>query len=293
MGRNNYEVSSGDDEPPRIDTYDYSYFSPEENPEGELLARQIQAQSYVAMGIVRPEGLITLENGVQILAPDAANPPGYPSAHSNTYIEYALGIERHSTDMDPMTGHLVAWKKLYAPLDSLPTYQLCRSALTAAGEEYLRKIDTSLDYTLVETEALGKTIRAGSGVVKEFIRAEIQRSLGRKEVWLMGLVGKTAYKSFVHNWGKEAIRKIGEPCRLDHAYVVDDVELVPTVLDIDAFFSNMAYDILSSDSRDSQRRLANFVYMAEGVGNDVLGLELAEFRSRARRSISEGGTGSL
>lgn len=285
----NRESGLNNNEPLRIDTYDYQYFSPEQSPDGELLARQIQAQSYVNMRIVRPEGLVILENGAQVLAPDAVNPPGYPGlVGPDTRVEYALGVEKNATDMNPLTGRLVSWKKLYAPLDILPTYHLCKRGISPEGEDYLRQVASNPTMTLVETEALGKTVAAGPGVVKEFIRAEIQRALGRGEVWLMGLVHKTAYRSFVHNWGEAAVRQIGAPQRLSHAYLEDDIELIPTVIDIDAFFANMVSDILRPDNQRSSKHLLNFLYMVEGITDDRLSKDVAAFRAQARQAVAEG-----
>lgn len=266
-------------EPPRTDKYDYSYFTPEENPDGELLAKQIQAQSYVNMRIVRPEGLITLANGAQIMAPSASNPSGVPYVPIvGSRAEYALGIEKGTTDLNPMTGRLVAWKKLYAPLDALPAYQFSKDVLWSEGEQYLRSVEADPGCVLVEPEALGKTINAGRAVVKEFIRAEIQRVLGRGEVWFMGLVEATAFESFVHNWGQTAVKQIGPSKQTFHPQMCSGIALVPTVMNIDSFYDNMAYDILTPGNKFAERQLTNFVYMSDGVSDTTLGSELAEFR---------------
>lgn len=183
MRCNGHEIRPGSSETPRNDGYDYTYFSPQQNPDGELLAKQIQAQSYVAMRIVRPEGLITLANGAQIMAPEVTNPSGsHYQAPPNSRTEYVIGIEKGSTDLNPLTGRLVTWKKYYAPLDELPAYQFGKDKLWPEGEAYLRQVAADPQYTLVEPEGLGKTKRAGGGVVKELIRRDTARNWKRRNM---------------------------------------------------------------------------------------------------------------
>ena len=283
MRSNKYESGIDFYEQSRIDTYDYQFFSPEENPEDELLIKRIQAQSYVNMRIVRPEGLMTLANGSEVLSPEALSPSGVHYAiPDDSLTECALGIKKGTTDFSPITGSLVAWKKLYTHLDALPAYQFNKCNLWLEGEQYLRYVEASSDLVLVEPEALGKTVNAGGGAVKELIRAEIQRALGKGEVWFMGLVEGTAFESFMHNWGQTAVRQIGAPKRVIHPWMYENVALVPTVMDIDNFYSNMKYDILTPGNKSVERQIVNFVYMTDGVSDIKLGPELAEFRDWCR-----------
>lgn len=278
-------------ESPRFDRYDYYYFSPDEHPDNALLARQIQAQSYINMRIARPESLITLANGAQVLSPEASNPSGRPfNTASNSRAEYALGIKKDTDDLSPITGKLVSWKKLYAPLDALPAYQFCKDSLWPEGEQYLQDVEADPLLSLVEPEGLSKTINADSGVVKEFIRAEIQRVIGQREVWFMGLVESTAYESFVHNWGQSAVRQIGASKLMNSPHNYDDVALVPTIIDIDNFFDNMVCDILAPGNKFVHRQLVNFVYMSDGISDDALGSDLANFRDWARDILNDSGS---
>ena len=273
-------------EHPREDKYDYCEFPIEGNPEGVLIAQQIQAESYLHMRIVRPEGLMALPDGARIIAPDVSNPTGMNTANNRPdYIEYSLGVAKGTTNLSPITGNMVAWRKYYAPLDQLPAYQFGKDKIPPKGERYLREIEANPRLTFAEPEALGKTASAGSGAIKEFIRHEIQRSLGKGEVWFMGLVEKTVYNSWVHNWGPTAVWQVGDAKKLTNPHNYDDVALVPTVLDVDTFYSNMAFDILMTPNR-SLKRLKNFVYMSEGVSDEVLGHDLAKFRRRARSYLS-------
>ena len=276
---------------PRGDNYDYCYFLPEESLEAVVLTKQIQAQSYVAMRITRPEALMTLADGTQILSPEATNPSGValPTTHES-YTQHALGIAKGTADFTVDGGHLVTWRKFYAPLDALPAYQFCKDELWDEGERYLRRVAASPELTLTEPEGLGKTKNASGGVVKEFIRAEVQRAFGHGEIWFMGLVEGTAYQSFVHNWGSVAVRQLGEPRPIVNSYTYDNVALVPTVMDIDNFYLNMAHDILSSDNLTaSSKLLRNFVYMAEGMSDETLGEGLATFRAWARQTVEHKG----
>ena len=274
--------------PPADNRYDYVWFDAEESPEGVLLAKRIQAESYVNMQIVRPEGLITLENGDRIISPTVSNPSGdsYVALGDN-HTEYVLGVEKGTTDIDPLTGRLVAWRKFYAPLDALPAYQFCNDRLSPEGERYLRAVDADPFRKLAEPEALGKTMNANPGTIKEFVRNEIQRARGTGEVWFMGLVEKTVYQSWVHNWGPSAVRQIGESKLLTNPHNYNDVALVPTVVDIDKFYGNMAYDIMSNGAHPNDPRVANFLYMSNGVSDDELGMKLTAFRKWARRVTGE------
>lgn len=274
-----YNLNKGLYELPRNDKYDYYHFSLEQDPDAALLTRQIQAQSYVTMKIVRPEGTMILADGAQVLSPNVSSPSGsvYDPPESS-YTEYVLGVEKGTVDRNPETGHLVAWKKLYAPLEDLPTYHFCKDYLWPEGEEFLRSIEADPSRVLVEPEALSKTNGAGGGAVKEFIRAEIQHAFGRGEVWFMGLVESTAFESFIHNWGPTAVRQIGASRRIDHPHMHENVALVPTVIDVDGFFDSMANDIFTLGNRSVERLLRNFIYMTEGMSDAMLGSPLAEFR---------------
>ena len=271
--------------PLREDKFDYCNFLAEGNPEGVLLAKQIQAQSYLNMGFVQPEGLITLETGEQILAPDVADPSDLLFApQERQWTEYSLGVEKGSTDVHPITGKMVAWKKRFAPLDTLPTYNYCKDHLWPGWEEYLRQVDSDPYSQLAEPEALGKTINAGRGVVIEFMRNEIQRAYGRKEVWFMGLVEKTVYKTFVRNWGPLAVEQVGESKRLDHPHVDSTVKLTPTIMDIDNFYLHFYYHLQAREASGelTDKELEHFVYMTSGLSDEALGRKLATFRAKIR-----------
>lgn len=245
----------------------------------KLLSQQIQAQSYVTMRLVRPEGLITLPDGTQIVAPNVSNPSGMESTDSDPgHTQYSLGIRKETNDFSPLTGKLVAWRKVYKSLDRLPAYEFCHDTLWPQGEQFLREVAADPRRVIAEPEALGKTREAEAGAIKEFIRNEIQCVYGTGEVWFMGLVDKTAYRSWVHNWGAVAVRRIGEPKLLTNPMNYDDVALVPTVIDVDNFYANMAHDIMTRGSIPDDKLLTNFVYMAHGVSDERLGSDLAAFR---------------
>lgn len=268
--------------PPSDNNYDYRWYWDDEMPAMVLLSQQIQAQSYVAMRLVRPEGLVTLPDGTQIVASAVSNPSGVePTDVDPGRTQYAIGIRKDTTDISPLTGKMVAWRKVYKPLDRLPAYEFCRDTLWSQGEQYLRTIAADASKVIVEPEALGKTQAAEAGVVKEFIRNEIQRVYGSGEVWFMGLVDKTAYRSWVHNWGAVAVRRIGESKLLTNPLNYDDVALVPTVIDVDNFYTNMAHDIMTRGGTLDDKLLTNFVYMADGMSDEQLGRDLAVFRDWA------------
>lgn len=286
------EKSSSIYVPPKSNNYVYDCFWAKDLPEGALVAQQIQAQSYVSNGFVKQEGLVATHdsegNEVYVLAPDIAEPSDDSFSLTNgSRIEYVIGLEKGSIDIDLSTGKLVTWKKRYAPLDMLPTYNFCKDGLWHGWEESLRQIDASSDFKLVEPEALGKTVNAGPGVISEFMRNEIQRSLGKGEIWFMGLVEKTVFQKFRRDYGSLVTRQIGEPKRLKHEHVYSDVTLVPTVMDIDNFFVNMKKNILACGNDMTKRQLEAFAYMSDGVSDTCLGPdpELPAFRAWAQEAV--------
>lgn len=274
-------------EPPASNRYEYCDFSSETWPAGSLLARQIQAKSYLANGFVHPEGIVE-EDGVGVLASDIATPGAVAlEATDDAWMEYSIGIKKGSTDWSPETGNLVAWRKYHARLDDLATYHFSREGLWNGYEEYLRTVDANPALKLAEPEGLGKT-SDDHGVVKEFMRNEIQRAQGKGEVWFMGLVEKTVFGSWQHYWGPLAVRQVGEPRALEHRYV-HDVRLVPTVMDIDRFFAQY-YEHLKAQGDDlTPKQLKDFVYMADGMSDEVLGSEIAAFRAQAMQILEYGG----
>lgn len=286
----NRENWSDEGETLRSDKYDYCDFPADGNPEGVLIAQQIQAQSYINKNFVHTDGLITLEGGEQVLAPDIANPADADLiATRPDWTEYSIGVAKANSDLDPLTGEMVAWKKRYAPLDALPTYTYCKDHLWPGWEEYLRTIDMSPTVWLAEPEALGKTINAGKGVVTEFMRNEIQRVYGKNEVWFMGLVEKTVFQTFIRNWGPLAVEQIGEAKRLEHPMVSPDVKLVPTLMDIDKFYLNFYYHLqtLQSQNELTQVHLNHFLYMTSGISDEKLGKKVARFRASIRNDDND------
>ncbi len=275
--------------PPRDNLYDYRWYWDEQVPDVVLLSKQIQAQSYVTMRLVRPEGLVTLPDGTQIVAENVSNPSG---VETNDVVpghtQYAIGVRKDTDDLSPLTGKLVAWRKVYRELERLPAYEFCQDVLWPAGEQFLREVVADPNRIIAEPEALGKTRAAEAGVIKEFIRNEIQRVYGTGEIWFMGLVEKTAYRSWVHNWGSVAVCQIGEPKRLTNPLKYDDVLLVPTVIDVDNFYVNMAHDIMMRGPDQDDKLIANFVYMAHGINDEKLGADIAAFRAWAVARMNAG-----
>lgn len=108
---------------------------------------------------------MTLPDGTQIVVPPAvSNPSGVESTDIDPgHTQYAIGIRKDTTDMSPLTGKLVAWRKVYKPLDQLPAYRFCQDTLWPQGEQYLRMIAVDANRVIAEPEALGKTQAAETG----------------------------------------------------------------------------------------------------------------------------------
>lgn len=278
--------------PPRDDKFQYYYFDGADHRLGMRLTEQIQAQSYVANKFVSPEGMVVIADtdgkDIRVLAPDIVNPS--EPVNQNYRTEYIVGIEKGTHDIDPQTGSMVAWRKNYAPLDAMPTYNFCKDNLWSGNEEYLRKTDSDNRLILVEPEGLGKTAGAGKGVIKEFMRNEIQRSVGKGEVWFMGLVKNTVFEMFVANWGDTAVQQIGEPKQLEHPLINSDVKLVPTIMEIDHFYDRFYahYQSMRYAGKLRMEHLEHFVYMTNGMSNHGLGHEIAAFRDWAAQIVARG-----
>jgi hypothetical protein len=276
--------------PPRSDRYDYSYFSPDQNPDGVLLAKQIQAQSYMNMNFVHPEGVITLPNGAKILDETIDNPAGpLPHVSSNTNAEYVLAVEKGSTDMDPLTGKLMTWKKCYSKLEDMSAYHFSRDVIWGEWNEYLQRISEG-NGKLVEIEAMGKTKNAGPHAISELMRNELHRSMGKGEIWFFTIVDRT-HEAFTHSWGPTAVRQIGTARQIDHPHVYKNVRLIPGIIDVDNFFTNSYHDILKKDNPFALKQMHNYLYMTEGLSDEQLGDERAAFRYQIGRLFINEGNG--
>ncbi len=263
--------------------YNYRDFRSETWPEGVLLARQIQARSYLASGFVSEAGIVH-EDGAEVLASDIATPfDMQPDVSDGIWMEYSLGVEKGEVGTNPKTDKMVAWRKYHAPLEKLPTYRFCRENLWPGWDEYLSAVDADPTCELTEPEGLGKTT-ADHGVIKEFMRNEIQRAFGKGEVWFMGLVEKTVFGSWVHYWGSLAVRQIGDPKQMEHQHV-KDVRLVPTVMDIDHFFEDYYAHLKAQKDGLTSKQLSDFVYMTDGMRDSALGTEIAAFRKQAKETL--------
>jgi hypothetical protein len=272
--------------PPRADEYDVMHYDNQTSPAMVLLAKQIQAQSYVDSRFVKSDALVDATEGAKILSSDIDTPVKIEVDSSRYRTEYAIAVKKDNPDLNPLTGTMATWKKYYAPLDALPAYQFCKPHLYPIGEMYLRYFDQDPHSQLVEIEALAKTKNAKSRAIFELIRNELQRAAGEGEVWYFSIVDKT-FKTFVENWGPTAILQLGEPKRLVHPNVYEDVRLVPAALDVDRFLRNMANDILAPGNGHVEKQLASFIFFSEGLSNNQLGEELVQFKIEALRILQD------
>lgn len=278
--------------PPADNKYAFHQYFSEWSPAEVLLAKRIQAQSYVHMGFVEPEGLATLgedDSGapITILTPDIDTPVELPRHAAPYWTEYVIGYEKGSDDLSPETGKMVTWKKMYAPLDAMPAYQLSGNDLWDGWEDALRQVPP---HQLVEIEAMGKTKNAGSKAIAELMKNELLRVQGKGEIWYFNIVN-TTYDAFVRMWGPLAVRQVGNPRPLEHEHINKDLRLVPGVIDVDNFYRNIMNTITSPYAYKSMEM---FLYMTNGIASDVLDDDIADFRDacHAGLRLREWGSGT-
>jgi len=227
-------------------------FSPKDRPDDELLVRSIQRQSYIENGLVDPDHSTVIEvdslgNKVEVLDPSITN---LTDTGDGYRVECVLGKEQDGTGM-------VAYKKYYADsMDTVPAYQFGRSSIRPEEEKRLR-IAAANGAQFAEMAAMSKTPDARKGAIRELMKYEIRRRLGRSELWLCA-IAPDAGEAFNDIYG-HAIKRIGNPIPPRHPLIRKSLTMV--MVDVDNFYSNMEQSAAAKDNPYSERQRRELEYM--------------------------------
>ena len=265
--------------PERLDGLVFLHFTEDTNSELAIRARRVHASGYESMGFVS-------NSAIDI---DGSLSDDIDHARGET-VEYYLGVEPAEDDMTE-TFDRATLRKISIPsggsLDDLPAYSLCKNSIYNHELAALQSIEQP-DKFVKEIGALARSPEAGPMATFEVLRDALHDSLGNGELWFFSIVTST-YASLADNFGKKAIRQIGEPVALNDPRVSDRVELVPAVVDIDSFLKNILEAAELESSRSKQHRLLrSFSFFSEGLTNSELTDELIAAREVINSQSSSG-----
>lgn len=241
----------------RGDRYAYvSFDSESSNPRLTELARRVHAASYLGEGFVSQAALApdgTLEYGIDKLRGDGVT----------YYLGYELG------DDEPQACSTLRKMRLGVgdTIEKLPGYEQSRFILPQDVREWLFNIPAE---RLREIGSFGHIPEVSSKAGLELLRHVLQDSLGKGEVWFFTMVS-TNVTRLVKHFGPQAVRMVGAPVKMEDERV-NGVQLVPTVVDVDAFFANVLNSI-RTETNDARRRhyVLSVLNFAQGLGVDELG----------------------
>lgn len=265
--------------PERLDNLVFLHFTEDTNPELAIRARRVHASGYESMGFVS-------NSAIDI---DGSLSDDIDHARGET-VEYYLGVEPVGDDMTE-TFDRATLRKISIPLggslDDLPAYSLCKNSIYNHELVAIQSIEQPYKF-VKEIGALARSPEAGPMATFEVLRDALHDSLGNGELWFFSIVTST-YASLADNFGKKAIRQIGEPVALNDPRVSDRVELVPAVVDIDSFLKNILEAAELEISRPRQHRLLrSFSFFSEGLANSELTDELIAAREVINSQSSSG-----
>lgn len=241
----------------RGDKYAYGSFDSEgDNPELTELARRVHARSYLGEGFVSDAALApdgTLEEGIDKLRGEG--------------ITYYIGYDLEGDE--PRACSTLRKMRLMAgdTIENLPGYAQSRSILPLETQEWLSTIPSE---HLREIGSFGHVPEVSSKAGLELLRHVLQDSLGKNEVWFFTMVS-TNVARLVKHFGPEAVRIVGAPVKIEDVRV-NDVHLVPTVVDVDSFYANVIGSIhAEADDVKRQHYALSVLNFAEGLRADQVG----------------------
>lgn len=259
--------------------YAISQFYERDNPEGAILAQQIQGESYVAAGYVYPSALDELGR----LQPELDRSRG-------DNVEYYIALAKHP-EMSPR--NMGSLRVITIPeggsLDDLAAYRYSKHILS-------KEVDTMLQSLVVERGtqgvkeicALAKTNEATSLVSFELLREITQAAIRgeSEEKWLITFTSH-AHSVFLRRYGASVMQQVGDPVPVDvgDERTSDELRLLPTLIHPGQLLENILHDIKSTQITTEKILLSNtLVFMADGLEETHLSADVLEYIQRIKET---------
>lgn len=259
--------------------YAISQFYEQDNPEGAILAQQIQGESYVAAGYVYPSALDELGR----LQPELDRSRG-------DNVEYYIAAAKHP-EMSPR--NMGSLRVITIPeggsLEDLAAYRYSKDILSDEVELLLQSLIAEHGRQGVkEICALAKTNEATSLVSFELLREITQAAIREKseEKWLITFTSH-AHDVFMRRYGASVMQQVGEPVPVDvgDERTSDELRLVPTLIDPGHLLENILHDIQTTRIVTEKIRLSNtLVFMADGLNETDISAEVLEYVQRIKET---------
>lgn len=255
------------------DRFQHIQFTELDNPDLAFVAQVVQAKSYRAEGFVNDAAID--EDGR--LAPDIDKARG-PN------VIYYLASEQSPDDLTgtPEKASSLRVQELEPGMTfrDFPGYVLSEDRLHPETEIVFDAF-TQRGHEIKEIGALSRTPESERLATFEVIRAAMQDSFGKGEVWFFTMVG-TTYDSLVRRWGDDNLVPIGEDIKFDDPRVKEDVSLKPLILIPDDFLGNLRNEYEQAKTTKAKIRYAeSLVYFSDGLEAESLDDEFLSTRADA------------
>lgn len=207
-------------------------------------------------------------------------------------IDKARGpnVEYHVA-VDPINPNNVATMRMVhltdgQSVEDLPAYQVSKEALTSDGEALLRSVEPE---KLKELAALAKSNKRAAVGLFEIMRKSVHESLGKDETWFFSIVSDT-YVSLARRLGRDAFTLLGEDVQIEDSRVDHTrVKLRPVAFRPDEFFDSMVNSVTNPNSTEDdlskQRIASSILFFTDGIEDDRLSEEVAQWRERTLSSL--------
>lgn len=221
--------------------YTIRRFTESSDRAGAIRAQQIQGESYMRDGFIRPGAL---ENDGRL--------PHDLDRYRGWNVEYLLATRRERPDNLRDQGSV---RVVHIPdtgrLSYLPAYRYAGNTLTREADEQLKLHYAAYGSAGVcEIAVLTRTVRSHPVVELELIRALLhdEWSRPRPRIWLVAFTD-LSYRSVGDNFGAATVRRCGSPVTIgvgDHRMPAP-IRLTPAVVDPCIVLDTMMDEILSTD----------------------------------------------
>lgn len=261
------------------DRYWHESFFETERPDLARVAQVVQARGYQAAGFVVPQAVVRPE-GVLHHTVDEARGPN---------VKYRLARNpdfRRTTDRASMR-HVRLVDGI--SMETLPAFERCGAYLSAEGKEWLNN-RAAAGAPVSEIASLAAERGENGVAVHEMFRHGIHDALGRGEVWVFSIVGKTMGK-LVDSLGRRNFTFLGEPAVMDNPLISRNITLQPVALEPDvavAGFPELYAEAEWLSQKDAQgpgrgvaRRAARTIlFYTDGLPDTVLSPDVVQLRQQ-------------